>query len=149
MYFCLQKLITAHKQRLDFIDDQYHVATAEKENTDRSIRSTEKMLKESESRQEMKKNDLEKLVRKADQLQNEMDWDSKALQAWEETLKKRDEDNNLIQKFSKDDEMRYNLLEAKRQHLQFVLTDMKAKAAKISSNAYNRELILERSGKIS
>lgn len=141
-------MITTHKQRLDFIDDQYNVTIAEKENTDRSFKTTEKMLKESESRQETKKKDLEKLVRKADQLQNEMDWDSKALQAWDETLKKRDEDNDLIQKFSKDDEMRYNLLEAKRQHLQLVMTDMRAKAAKISSNACNRELILERSGKI-
>lgn len=104
-------------------------------------------MKEAQSRQEIKKADLQKHVSKADQLQNEMDWDSKALKAWEETLKKRDEDNELIQKFSKEDEMRFNLLEAKRQHLQGVLADMRTKVAKISSSAYNCELILERSGK--
>lgn len=131
---------------MDFIEDQYHVTQAEKENTDRSTKSTLKSLKELESRQEVVKSDLQKLVAKADQLQNEMDWDANALAAWEETLKKRDEDNELIKKFSKEDEMRFNLLEAKRQHLQAVMADMKAKAAKISLSACNQELILERSG---
>lgn len=99
-----------------------------------------------ESRQQLKKTELQKHVCKADQLQNEMDWDSKALKAWEETLKKRDEDNDLIQKLSKEDEMRFNTLEAKRQHLQGVLTDSRAKGAKVYSNAYNCERMLERSG---
>lgn len=105
-----------------------------------------KKLKDLESRQEMVKGDLQKMVAKSDQLKNEMDWDAKALAAWEETLKKRDEDNELIKKFSKEDEMRFNLLEAKRQHLQGVMSEMKAKAAKISLSACNQELILERSG---
>lgn len=140
-------MITAHKQQLDFIQDQYHVYKAENENIERFYKSTIKQLKESESKQEIKKVNLQKHIIKADQLQNEMDWDSKALKAWEETLKKRDEDNDLIQKFSKEDDMRFNLLEAKRQHLQEFLTEMRMKAAKISSSAHNCELILERSGK--
>lgn len=124
------------------------MTSAEKENIERSIKTTLKELKEGENRQKSKRNDLEKLVCKADQIQNEMDWDANALKAWEETLKKQDEDNDLIQRFSKEDEMRYNLLEAKRQHLQTLLTDMRAKASKISSNACNQELVLERSGNI-
>lgn len=144
----LQKLITSHKQQHDFIEHQYHVTLGEKVNIEHTNKSTIKALKESEVRLKEKKSSLQKHINRSNQLQTEMDWDSKALQAWEETLKKRDEDNELIQKFSKEDEMRFNLLEAKRQHLQGVLTDMKAKTTKISSTAHNCELILQRSGKI-
>ncbi|CAH1176156.1 unnamed protein product [Phaedon cochleariae] len=143
-----QKLITAHKQQLECMENEYHVIKSEKENTQRSTKDVTNRLRDSSERQNSKKSDLQKGVIRADQLKAEMDWDAEALKAWEESLKKRDDDIELLKKFSKEDERRFNELEAKRQLLQAELAAKRGKIAKISANVSNYELVVERSGKV-
>ncbi|KAJ8979530.1 hypothetical protein NQ317_017678 [Molorchus minor] len=113
-----QKLITAHRQQLRALEHQYQITKAEKEGLEQETKQTMKELRASEEREEKKKYELEKGVAKAEKLKQETDWDVEALAAWEEALKKRDEDNELIKKFSQEDERKYNELEARRQLLQ-------------------------------
>lgn len=77
-----------------------------------------------------------------------MDWDSEALKAWDEALKKRDEDIELLRKFFKDDDRKFNQLEARRQHLKAELVSVQEKIEKIASNYHNAEQMVERSGKM-
>nr|XP_023029063.1 coiled-coil domain-containing protein 39 [Leptinotarsa decemlineata] len=143
-----QKLITAHKQQLENVENQYHVIKSEKANTVHAIHEITDRLKASEERLNTKKISLQKGVTKAEHLKTEMDWDAEALKAWEESLKKRDEDIELLKKFSKEDERRYNELEAKRQHLQTEVAAKRGKVAKIAATFNNYELVIERSGKV-
>lgn len=143
-----QKLITAHRQQLEATENDYHNTKSERDNTRNGIRKLEKQANECQERLSLKKNDLQKSVAKADQLKADMDWDAEALKAWEESLKKRDEDSELIKKFSKEDERRYNELEAKRQHLQDEYAAKKKVVARIAAEANNYELVLERLGKV-
>ncbi|XP_056637755.1 coiled-coil domain-containing protein 39 [Diorhabda sublineata] len=143
-----QKLITAHKQHYDALENAYHTTKAENQNTIRAIKTNTNQLKESEEMQNQRKNDLIKQVAKADKLKAEMDWDAEALKAWEEALKKRDEDIELLRKFFKDDDRKFNQLEAKRQHLQAELATMRGKVAKLAVNSDNCEHMIERSGKV-
>ncbi|KAG5864259.1 hypothetical protein JTB14_019631 [Gonioctena quinquepunctata] len=143
-----QKLITAHKQQLENVENQFHVSKAEKDNTILTIKEVTVRFKGSDERLNLKKIELQKGVTKADHLKTEMIWDAEALKAWEESLKKRDDDIELLKKFTKEDELRYNELEAKRQHLQDDLAAKKMKVAKLAASVSNYGLIIERSGKV-
>ncbi|CAG9840049.1 unnamed protein product [Diabrotica balteata] len=143
-----QKLITAHKQQLDALEDAYHTAKAENQNTLQAIKTGGNQLKEAEDLQTHRKSDLVKQVAKADKLKAEMDWDAEALKAWEEALKKRDEDIELLRKFFQDDDRRFNHLEARRQHLQNELGIMRRKIARIAATSDNCEQMIQRSGKV-
>lgn len=143
-----QKLITAHRRQLESTTDQYQVSKSEREITENYSRQLLKKLNESEEKNELKKSEVERAVAKADQLRAEMDWDTEAMKAWEEALKKRDDDIEMVCKHSKEDEIWFNELEAKRQHLQYECVEMRRKAAKLASETINYELIIERSGKV-
>uniref|UniRef100_A0A6P7GYN5 Coiled-coil domain-containing protein 39 n=1 Tax=Diabrotica virgifera virgifera TaxID=50390 RepID=A0A6P7GYN5_DIAVI len=143
-----QKLITAHKQQLDALEDAYHTTKAENQNTLHAIKTGGNQLKEAEDLQTHRKSDLIKQVARADKLKAEMDWDAEALKAWDEALKKRDEDIELLRKFFQDDDRRFNHLEARRQHLQNELGIMRKKIARIAATSDNCEQMIQRSGKV-
>ncbi|KAJ8951833.1 hypothetical protein NQ318_019808 [Aromia moschata] len=141
-----QKLITAHTQQLRALEHQYRVAKAEREGVEQEIKQTAKELRESEEREEKRKCDLERGMAKAEKLKRETDWDSEALSAWEEALRKRDDDNELMKKFSHEDERKYNELEARRQNLQADCDRGRGVVEKMVSELRNCEMIVERTG---
>ncbi|XP_018561300.1 coiled-coil domain-containing protein 39-like [Anoplophora glabripennis] len=142
-----QKLITAQRQQLETAEHYYHLTKAEKTNVQNDLKRLMKELQELEQFQEGKKSDLQKNMAKAEKLKTETEWDAEALKAWEETLKKRDDDIELVKKFSTEDARKYNDLEARRQLLQ-VESDRKRKALlKIVAELRNNEMVIDRTGK--
>lgn len=82
-----------------------------------------------------------------DRIKQETGWDIEALKAWEEALKKRDDDNELIKKFSKEDERKFNELEARRQLLQAEFNAKTLSISKMVCDLHSCEMIIERTGK--
>ncbi|CAH1955933.1 unnamed protein product [Acanthoscelides obtectus] len=142
-----QRLISAHKQQYDAVQNQYHLFKAEDENTRMSIKKIAKQLSDAERMEESKKADLRKSIAKADQLKAEMEWDTEALKGWEEALRKRDDDNGILKKFSREDEMRYNELEARRLILQSECLTKRETVKRIAAESHSYEMVIDRSGK--
>ncbi|XP_066261629.1 coiled-coil domain-containing protein 39-like [Euwallacea similis] len=142
-----QKLITAHKQQYDSEANQYQSLKGEKSKMEQDIGKVKKHIKFLEEEKEAKRKKLEKAVIKVDRIKQETGWDIEALKAWEEALKKRDDDNELIQKFSKEDERRFSGLEARRAFLQGEYDSKNLILGKMVCDLHSCDMIIERTGK--
>ncbi|XP_030752346.1 coiled-coil domain-containing protein 39-like [Sitophilus oryzae] len=142
-----QKLITAYKQQYDSEEHRYQLSKAERSKIANDTSEVNKRMQFLEERREVQKSDLKKAIIQVDKIKQETGWDIEAIKAWEESLKKRDENNELIKKFSKEDERRFNELDAKRQLLQTEFDNKSSEISKIACELYNQEMIIERIGK--
>ncbi|CAH1133222.1 unnamed protein product [Ceutorhynchus assimilis] len=142
-----QKLFTAHKQQNDDEVNHYHILKAELTKTERCTTEVSKRIAFLGERKEILRNELQKAVIKVDRIKQETGWDIEALKGWEEALKKRDNDNELFKKVSKEDERRFNELEAKRQLLQAEYDWKHQAIGKIVCELKSCEMIIERTGK--
>ncbi|CAG9859183.1 unnamed protein product [Phyllotreta striolata] len=143
-----QKLITAHKVQLESLETVYSDTKTDNRNAAHAFKVSTHSLKEAQVIHKERENELQKLITKAEKLRVEMGWDEEALRAWNESLKKRDDDIGLLKKFFKDDDRRFNEMEARRKHLKGCLVSVKEKMEKIASNYHNAEQMVERSGKV-
>lgn len=130
------------------MDHCYHLTKSEKARVQNDLKKMTKELEGLEQLQKTKKFDLQKNMAKAEKLKTETDWDAEALIAWEETLKKRDDDIELVKKFSIEDARKYNELEARRQLLQVESDKKKKTLAKTIGELRNNEMIIDRTGMI-
>lgn len=89
---------------------------------------------------------MARCLAKIEKLKGETSWDSEALNAWEEALKKRDEDNELLQKFAKEDERKIHDLEAKRRNLQGEVVEKRKCVDRIVTEITSREQVVEKTG---
>ncbi|XP_076271047.1 coiled-coil domain-containing protein 39-like [Rhynchophorus ferrugineus] len=142
-----QKLITAYKQQYDSEEHQYQVCKADRNKIEKDIVEVNKRIAHLEERKVVQKANLQKVVVQVDKIKQETGWDIEALKAWEESLKKRDEDNELIKKCSKEDERRFNELDAKRQLLQKEFDNKSSQISKLACDLDSAEMIIERTGK--
>lgn len=138
--------MTAYNQQLQTEENKFLSTKSQKEVTERQIQINNKTIADIEARQETKKVDLARCLAKVEKLKSETSWDSEALNAWEEALKKRDEDNELLQKFAKEDERKIHDLEAKRRNLQSEVVEKRKSIARIVTEIASREQVVERSG---
>ncbi|KAJ8916181.1 hypothetical protein NQ315_016320 [Exocentrus adspersus] len=143
-----QKLITAHKQQYEAVQNCYHLLRSERANVEHNMKKMARELEDLQRRQESKKMDLQKNMIKAERLKTETEWDAEALKAWEETLKKRDADIELIKKFSLEDSIKYNDLEARRQLLQMESNRKLKGLERLITDLRNNEMIIDRTGKV-
>ncbi|KAI4466333.1 coiled-coil domain-containing protein 39 [Holotrichia oblita] len=138
----------AEQNQIDSENNKLKGSLSEFDRVNQEIRG---ILKDEETltqRNELKKNDLAKSIVKLEKLKAETAWDEEALKAWEESLKKRDDDNEMIKKFAKSDERKINDLEAKRRNLQMEVVGKKDTVARMVAEITNYEQILERTGKL-
>ncbi|XP_044752886.1 coiled-coil domain-containing protein 39-like isoform X3 [Coccinella septempunctata] len=143
----VEKLISAHKQRLDSENHYLRIATSERDRLIQDIRESNKRMKEIEEKNVEKKREVKRSMERMDKMKKETFWDEEALKAWEESLKKRHDDNNQLIKFSKQDEKKFLELEAKRASLQIEYMQRQKTVAKMVNDLINYESILERTGK--
>lgn len=126
--------------------NQFQTMRIEKDRLANDLKQTVKKINEFEERKEFRKQKLQSVMSKAEKLKRETKWDEEALNAWEESLKKRDEDNELLKKFTHQDQIRYNELEAKRVNLVSECASKKDVLSKILTNCINYENIVTRTG---
>ncbi|KRT79949.1 hypothetical protein AMK59_8239 [Oryctes borbonicus] len=143
-----QKLLTAYKQQIDSENHKLKGTLAEHDRVNQEIRQTNKNVEDITNRNQLKMNDLAKSIVKLEKLKAETAWDEEALKAWDDSLKKRDDDNEILKKFSKTDERKLNDLEAKRKNLQMEVVAKKGTVARMVAEITNYEQILERTSKL-
>lgn len=119
----------------------------ETDKIEKALKQTLKRIQEIDKSKELKKQKLQTLMMKAEKLKMETKWDEEALNAWEESLKKRDDDNELLKKFTLQDQIRYNELEVRRKILKTEYTAKNETLAKISSNINNYKNVITRTDK--
>lgn len=112
------------------------------------MRNTAKKISDILHRQELKKNELERGMSKMEKIKAESLWDTEALEAWEDTLKKRDEDNERLKKFTQEDERKLSELEARRRNCQMELIDRKKIYDRMVTEIMNFEQVTERMAKM-
>lgn len=142
-----QNLLSTYREHLDTQEHKLLLVQSEKESIEQEMRQMQKKKQDVETRITNKKGDLDRGMTKMEKIKSETSWDNEALKAWEESLKKRDEDNELLKRFSQEDERKAKELEAKRQNMQMEVINRKQTLAKSISDLTNYEQILERTGK--
>ncbi|KAK9879647.1 hypothetical protein WA026_006712 [Henosepilachna vigintioctopunctata] len=143
----IQKLLSTHKKQLDTENHYLRTSEAEKTRLLNDIRDTIKEEKEIRQKNNEKKAEIKRGMEKIEKIKKETFWDEEALKAWEQSLNKRDEDNNLLIKFSKEDEKNFLELEAKRASLQMEYLQREKTVAKMVNDLSNYESVIERTGK--
>lgn len=143
-----QKLIALNKDQLQSDQHHYKLQECEREKFRHDIRAMHKELGDLDGRIQRKRYDLGHCMEKIEKLKTEQAWDAEALKAWEGSSKKRDEDNELLKKFSKEDEKRARELEAQRLNLQVDCNKRKQMVQTMVAELTNYEQIMERTGKI-
>lgn len=111
------------------------------------VKTLKKKIGEVLDRQEAKRNDLGRAIAKLDKLKTEMTWDAEAIKAWEESLKKRDDDNERLKQFTKEDEKKLHELETKRKNCQTEVIERKKVFDRMVTEIIGYEQLMERSGK--
>ncbi|XP_018335648.1 coiled-coil domain-containing protein 39 [Agrilus planipennis] len=142
-----QRLLTIFQQQIDVEESKYHTVTAERQST---IGETKRLTKETDEvtrRQETKKNDLSRTLEKIEKIKAELDWDTEALNTWEESLKIKSDDNELLMKFAKEDRRKISELEIQRKNLQADQIARQNAINKVAADVINSENILQRTGK--
>lgn len=140
-------MITAYRQQLQNEESKYRLLRSQKDMTEQDIKTMSKQMDDVRYRYELKKSDLERAATKLEKLKSETCWDAEALKAWEESLSKRDEENELLKKYAREDDKRMNELEARRRIVQQEVRDREKCIARMFTEITNYELMLERSGK--
>lgn len=140
--------MTAYTQQLQTETNNYLSAKSAKEVAEHQIQANAKTIADIEARQETRRNDLARCLVKIEKLKSETSWDSEALAAWEDALKKRDEDNELLEKFAKEDERKIHELEAKRRNLQSEVVEKRKSVDKLVTEITSREQVLEKTGSL-
>ncbi|XP_017776872.1 PREDICTED: coiled-coil domain-containing protein 39-like [Nicrophorus vespilloides] len=143
-----QTLLNTYSQQVDNEKHKFKLLLAEKDTLSGFMRKLMKDTADVQERHGLKMADLSKGMEKLEKIQSEVTWDNEAMKAWEDSLKKRDEDNEYLKKFSVEDQRKAIEMEAKRQNLQVEVSDRKAMLAKMDVDVKNYEQILLRTGKI-
>ncbi|KAB0797875.1 hypothetical protein PPYR_08868 [Photinus pyralis] len=143
-----QQLLTTYHHHLDNQEHCFLVKQSERERVLQEIRQAKKLCHEINERVKSKKVDLDRGLTKIEKRKLESDWDKEALEAWDESLKKKDEDNEILKKFSREDEKKAKNLEIKRQNLQKEILTRTSTLNKVVADVHNYELIIERIGKV-
>ena len=141
-----QNLLTVCKQQIDTEGDQLKIIETENSIFNREIREIKKSIDDIEARRNDTKIFLENIMTKMEKMKGNTSWDNDALNEWEEALKKKDEDNELLKKFSKEDKRKVKELEIKRQNMQVEVINKRKMVAKMVDDILNYEQIIQKTG---
>nr|XP_022910929.1 coiled-coil domain-containing protein 39-like [Onthophagus taurus] len=143
-----QKLMTAYTQQIASERQRLIESKSQQERINQEMRQINKHIEDIEHRQSGKRADLAKTLAKIDKLKSETIWDVEALKAWEESLKKRDDDVDMLKKFSQEDTRRINELDTKRQLLEVEVCQKRDTVERMVAEVRNYEQMQDRTNKL-
>lgn len=145
-YHLFQNFFTVCKQQIDTEGDKLKIIETENSILSREIREMKKSIDDIEARRNDKRIFLESNMAKMETMKGNTSLDNDALNEWEEALKKKDEDNELLKKFSKEDERKVKELEIKRQNMQVEVINKRKMVAKMVDDIVNYEKVIQKTG---
>ncbi|XP_065162978.1 coiled-coil domain-containing protein 39 [Atheta coriaria] len=143
-----QTLLTTYNQQLDNEKHKLKLKQAEKDNTLSECKRLAKLTEDIRSRINSKKLLLARKLSKLEKMKTEAEWDTQAMKAWEDSVKKRDDDNELLKKFSDEDKKKLSDLETRGKSLRNEVSVRKAMLAQMDVDVMNYEQVLKRTGKM-
>lgn len=143
-----QILLNEFTRQIDAEKHQYHINKGHKEKMNQEIRQIRKEIADIEDRQVLRKVDLTRSLLKMELMKSEATWDTEALIGWDDALRKRDGDNELLIKFAEEDDRIMKELESRRQMLCLEVINRKKLIEKMVAECLNYEQVLDKTGKL-
>ncbi|XP_025157961.1 coiled-coil domain-containing protein 39 isoform X2 [Harpegnathos saltator] len=143
-----QKLLAEHSIQLEAEDHLYHLSV----NMESSLRQETHEFEKERTQVNYRISSVEKnLLRMGEKLvetKQMVHFDEDSLRKWEETLARKEEDNQLIESYMKQDTQKYKELEQQRQKLSTELETYRQVIIKAVDEAQELEIVLDRTAKL-
>ncbi|KYM94482.1 Coiled-coil domain-containing protein 39 [Cyphomyrmex costatus] len=143
-----QKLLTEHSVQLETEDHLYHLSSNTESLLRQETREFEKEWTDINRRVSSVEKDLIKMMKKLAEAKEMVQFDENSLHKWEEMLARKDEDNQLIEDYMKQDTQKYKELEQKRQKLSMELETYRQTIIKTIGEVREMEIVLDRTAKL-
>lgn len=92
--------------------------------------------------------DLDRTNQHLEKLQTILKWDKDALLAWDEEVSKGDDDTFILEKFKREDEVKFKELEMKRQSLSTEMENKKNRLITLKNDVICMEQSLEKTAQM-
>ncbi|XP_046818112.1 coiled-coil domain-containing protein 39 [Vespa crabro] len=143
-----QNLLTAHSAQLEKEDHLYRLSNSTESNLRHEMRDFNKTWNDINERVSNIEKDLAKLTKKIESSKKAVKFDENNLLRWEEVLNRKEEDNELIEEYMKQDTKKYKELEQKRQKLSIEAESYRQTIVKVVNEAQEMEIALDRTVKL-
>ncbi|XP_043491944.1 coiled-coil domain-containing protein 39-like [Polistes fuscatus] len=143
-----QNILTAHSALLEKEDHLYKISNSTESNLRQEMRDFTKTWNDVNERVSNIEKDLAKITNKIENSKKAVKFDENDLLRWEEVLHKKEEDNELIEEYMKQDTKKYKELEQKRQKLSIEAESYQRAIVKAVNEAQEMEIALDRTIKL-
>ncbi|XP_043669099.1 coiled-coil domain-containing protein 39 isoform X1 [Vespula pensylvanica] len=143
-----QNLLTAHSAQLEKEDHLYRLSNSTESNLRHEMQDFNKTWNDINERVSNIEKDLAKITKKIESSKKAVKFDENNLLKWEEVLNKKEEDNELIEEYMKQDTKKYKELEQKRQKLSIEAESYRQTIVKVVNEAQEMEIALDRTVKL-
>ncbi|XP_067204891.1 coiled-coil domain-containing protein 39-like isoform X2 [Linepithema humile] len=143
-----QKLLAEHSAQLEMEDHLYRLSG----NADSSLRQEAREFDKEWTDVNLRVSNVErvllKMTKKLIEAKQMLQFDEDSLRKWEEMLARKEEDNQLIESYMKQDTQKYKELEQKRQKFSMELEIYRQAIVKIVNETQEMEIVLNRTAKL-
>ncbi|XP_071630319.1 coiled-coil domain-containing protein 39 isoform X2 [Temnothorax longispinosus] len=143
-----QKLLSEHSVQLETEDHLYRLSGNTESSLRQEAREFEKEWTDVNRRVSNVEKELLKMMRKLAEAKQMVQFDEDSLRKWEEMLAQKEEDNQLIENYMKQDTQKYKELEQKRQKLSMELETYRQAIVKNVGEVQEMEIVLDRTAKL-
>ncbi|XP_032674267.1 coiled-coil domain-containing protein 39 isoform X1 [Odontomachus brunneus] len=143
-----QKLLTEHMIQLEAENHLYHLSSNMESSLRQEAREFEREWTDVNCRVSNVEKELLKISKKLVETKQIVHFDEDSLRKWEETLTRKEEDNQLIESYMKQDTQKYKELEQQRQKLSTELEIYRQATVKAVDEAQELEVVLDRTAKL-
>ena len=128
-----QNLLLAHHNQIKAEENLVKLAQTEESSLGSDIRRFKKECVDIQDRQNTAQADIDRILQHLEKLKAVVKWDKEALLAWDEEVVRGDDDTIMLEKFTKEDEIKFKELELQRQSLRLEV-DRKRRKLETSKN---------------
>ncbi|XP_018318141.1 coiled-coil domain-containing protein 39 isoform X2 [Mycetomoellerius zeteki] len=143
-----QKLLSEHSVQLETEDHLYRLSGNTESLLRQETREFEKEWMDVNRRVSSMEKELIRVMKKLTEAKEMVQFDENSLCKWEEILARKDEDNQLIEDYMKQDTQKYKELEQKRQKLSMELETYRQTIIKTVGEVREMEIVLDRTAKL-
>lgn len=126
-----QNLLLAHQNQIKAEENMVKLAQTEESSLGSDIRRIKKECIDTEERHNIVQIDINRVLERLEKLKATVRWDKEALLAWDEEVSRGDDDTIMLEKFTKEDEIKFKELELRRQALR---NEVEAKRKKLETS---------------
>ncbi|KAL0099265.1 hypothetical protein PUN28_020085 [Cardiocondyla obscurior] len=143
-----QNLLTEHSVQLETEDHLYRLSGNNESSLCQEMRQFEKEWTDVNHRVSIMEKELLTMTKKLVEAKQMVQFDEDSLHKWEDMLSQKEEDNQLIEDYMKQDTQKYKELEQKRQKLSMEFESYRQAIIKTVGEVQEVEIVLDRTAKL-